>query len=212
MTQNIIRVLHKSWKQTKRTQSNKWDKNILFIEKNNPLLHICALQKYVNLCFLYLVRPHFSAITAGKVSFNCWSVLDHILYRTTSTLWCWWVSSFELLASAPYTKGPDHSKTLTLFFFNHSLVKWLVCLGSLSFCMAHFLLKLSSGTDVLIFSFRICWYISEFFVPSMMASRPGPDAAKQAQTMLLPPPCFTDGIGFLCWNAVFFFSNETLLI
>ncbi len=35
-------------------------------------------------------------------------------------------------------------------------------------------------------------------VPSMIASRPGPDSAKQAQTMILPPLCFTDGIGFLC--------------
>ncbi|XP_059832327.1 VAMP (vesicle-associated membrane protein)-associated protein A, like isoform X4 [Hypanus sabinus] len=34
-------------------------------------------------------------------------------------------------------------------------------------------------------------YNSEFMVPSLMASHPGPEAAKQAQTMTLPPPCFT---------------------
>ncbi len=27
----------------------------LFIEKNDAVLHICVLQKYVNLCFQYLV-------------------------------------------------------------------------------------------------------------------------------------------------------------
>ncbi len=119
-------------------------------------------------------------------------------YRTTSTLWCWWVS-FQVI--------PQHFSwikvwTLTWFFLNHSLVKLFVCLGSLSYSMTCFLLRLSSQTDVLTFSFTICWYNSEFIVPSMIASRPGPDSAKQGQTMILPPLCFTDGIIFLCWNEV----------
>lgn len=43
-----------------------------------------------------------------------------------------------------------------------------------------------------------------------MASCPGPDAPKHAQTTILPPPRFTDGIRFLCWNAVFsFLQTET---
>ncbi len=71
--------------------------------------------------------------------------------------------------------------------------------------MRHFLLRFSSQTDVLIFSLRICWYHSEFIVPSMMSSHPGPDAAKQAQTLLLPPPCFIDEIRFSCWNAMCYF-------
>ncbi len=77
--------------------------------------------------------------------------------------------------------------------------------------MTHFLLRLSSWTDVLRFSYRICWYSSELIVPSMMASRP---AEKQDQTMLLPPPppCFHR------WNIdsyagmLFLSSNITLLI
>jgi len=101
-----------------------------------------------------------------------------------------------------------HSKTLILSFFNHSLVERLVCLGLLSCCMTQVLLRLSSRSDVLTFSFRICWNNSEFIVPSIMVSHSGPDAAKQAQTMILPPPCFTDGIRFLCWNAVFSFSKH----
>ena len=39
-------------------------------------------------------------------------------------------------------------------------------------------------------------------VPSIMASRPGPEAAKQPQTITLPPPCLTVGMMFLLWNAV----------
>lgn len=45
-----------------------------------------------------------------------------------------------------------------------------------------------------------------------MASCPGPDAPKHAQTTILPPPRFTDGIRFLCWNAVFSFLQQKLLI
>ncbi len=33
-------------------------------------------------------------------------------------------------------------------------------------------------------------------VPSIMAIHPGPDAAKQPQTITLPPPCLTVGMMF----------------
>ena len=46
------------------------------------------------------------------------------------------------------------------------------------------------------------WYNSEFIGPST-ASHSGPEATKQAQILIMPPPCFTDGMRFLCWNAVF---------
>ncbi len=64
--------------------------------------------------------------------------------------------------------------------------------------------------NVLTFSFRICWYNSEFIVPSMMAGCPGQDAAKQAQAIILPPPCFTDGIRFLSWKQCAFFSPNII--
>ncbi len=35
----------------------------------------------------------------------------------------------------------------------------------------------------------------------MVAGCVGQDIAKQAQAMILPPPCFTDGIVLLSWNA-----------
>lgn len=44
----------------------------------------------------------------------------------------------------------------------------------------------------------------EFIVTLIMASLSGPDAAKQARTMVLPPPCFT--------NEIRFFSKQTKLI
>ncbi len=60
--------------------------------------------------------------------------------------------------------------------------------------------------DDLTFSFRICWYYSEFIVPSMVAGCPGQDVAKRAQAMILPPPCFTDGIRFFMLECSVFFS------
>ncbi len=35
-------------------------------------------------------------------------------------------------------------------------------------------------------------------VPIIMASRPGPEAAKQPPTITLPPPCLTDCMMFFC--------------
>ncbi len=39
-------------------------------------------------------------------------------------------------------------------------------------------------------------------VPFITASLPGPEAAKQPQTITLPPPYFTVGMMFFFWNAV----------
>ena len=41
----------------------------------------------------------------------------------------------------------------------------------------------------------------------MIASCPGPEAAKQPQTMMHPPPCFTVGMRCWCWWAVPFFLH-----
>ncbi len=38
------------------------------------------------------------------------------------------------------------------------------------------------------------FYDAKFMVPSIMASRPGPEAAKQPQTITLPPPRLTVGM------------------
>lgn len=51
--------------------------------------------------------------------------------------------------------------------------------------------RLSPISSFLKLSFKVCWHDSEF--------------RKQAQTTILLPPCFTDGIRFFCWNAVFSF-------
>ncbi len=122
----------------------------LFIEKNYPVLHICALQKYVNLCFQYLVWPPLAAVTEGKVSCKYWSVLHnnvgvlaHSLVKNHLNsvmlvgflMNCLLRSFHKILIGLRSGLWLSHSKTLTLFFFNHSLVEWLVCLGLLSCCM-----------------------------------------------------------------------------
>ncbi len=95
-----------------------------------------------------------------------------------------------------------HSKTLILFFLSHSEVNLLVCLGSLSYCITQVRLSLRSQTDGWTFSFRIFWLSAEFMVPSIMASRPGPEAAKQPHAITLSPPCLTVGMMFFLWNPV----------
>ncbi len=114
----------------------------LFIEKNDPVLQICVLQKYVTLCFQYLVWPPFAGVTEGKFLVNadqsctitCRSFSPFLseeplqlcdvggfppmncLLRSFHNIWIGLRSGLWL----------SHSKTLTLFFFNHSLVEWLV--------------------------------------------------------------------------------------
>ncbi len=64
----IIKVLKVDKKNPIKQVREKYFICQLFIEKYYPVLHICALQKYVNLCFQYLLRPPFAAVTEGKVS------------------------------------------------------------------------------------------------------------------------------------------------
>ncbi len=139
--------------------------------------------------------PPFAAITAGKVSCNGWSVQWSLLSIKRFQLWCRFPLMSCLLQVLPLHLIWLTSRLwlhLNFFFFHHSLVKQIVYLG-LSCCMACFLLRFSSQTDVQIFSFRSCWYHSEFIVPSMMAidvpSIPDPDAASQAQTIILQNMC-----------------------
>ncbi len=43
---------------------------------------------------------------------------------------------------------------------------------------------------------------AEFMVPSIMVSRPVPEAVKQPQTTTQPPPCLTVCMMFFLWNPV----------
>lgn len=91
------------------------------------------------------------------------------------------------------------------FLLQPSMVDWLVCLGSC--CMTYLLMSLSLRMHALTLSCRNCWYNLKFIVLSMIASHSVSKAAKQPQTMTLPPRCLTAGIRFLCWNAVFDFHQ-----
>ncbi len=47
-------------------------------------------------------------------------------------------------------------------------------------------------------------------VPSIMASRPGPEAAKQPQTITLSPPCLTVGIMFCFMKSCVGFTPDVM--
>ena len=57
-----------------------------------------------------------------------------------------------------------------------------------------------SQRDTLTFSCRICLHKSELITPPTIGSCLG----NQVQTIILSPPCFIDGMKFLCWNVFAF--------
>ena len=67
-------------------------------------------------------------------------------------------------------------------------------------------------TDGQTFCSSTLWYEREFIVDSVIASYPGPEAAKQPQTIRLPPPCFTVGMRFFWSRAVFGVCQTWLLV
>ena len=91
-----------------------------------------------------------------------------------------------------------HSNSSILYFFSHSDVVFLVCMGHCCFCMT----RLSCWTEGLTLVSRIFWYMVEIIIVSMTVSFPGPVTAKQAQ-IITSPPCFTVGMRCLWWYAVF---------
>ncbi len=96
-----------------------------------------------------------------------------------------------------------------LFSFSWAIQRWTrwLCLGSLSCCITQVCLSLRSQTDGWTFSFRIFWWSAELMVPSIMSSHPDPEAAKQPQTITLPPPCLTVGMMFILGNAVLVYAR-----
>ena len=95
-----------------------------------------------------------------------------------------------------------HGRTFIFFFWNHSFVKFAVCLGSLS-CWKVYLRHpynfLALGS---IFFSNISLYMNLFILPSMIWRSPTPWAVKKPHTMMLPPPCFMVGTVFLGSEAV----------
>ena len=113
-----------------------------------------------------------------------WSTLP---FRTAVTKRHLWVFKHELLRfkschnmSIEIRSGHwlKHSKTSNLLFFSHFHVDLIVCFGTLSCCVTQLRFSFSSQTDGLTFSYRILWYRAEFMLPSIKASRPGPETAK----------------------------------
>lgn len=75
--------------------------------------------------------------------------------------------------------------------------------------MTQFLVRFSSWLDVLPFSLEFADNFRIHCSILIMAIDPGSDVVKQAQTMILPPPCFTDGIKFLMSECSVFLSSNT---
>src|SRR4029434_8993673 len=67
-----------------------------------------------------------------------------------------------------------------------SLRRNVVCFGSLSCWTTQLRSRFRSQTDGRTLSFKTL--LQDLMVPSIMASCPGPEAAKQPQTITLPPP------------------------
>ncbi len=93
------------------------------------------LQKYVNVCFQYLVWLHFAAVTAGKADQSCTtSCRNFSSFLSTKPLVMWFLktpcfrSFHNNSVGLWFRHWLGRSKTLPLFFFNHSLIKRLVCL------------------------------------------------------------------------------------
>lgn len=117
-------------------------------------------------------------------NFSPFALTEHIKLRYVDGLPCM-NYLLQLLPQHFYRiKNFDlpNQKTLTFFCFNHSFEDQLVCLESV-LLQDHFLLSFSLWKNTLTFSCRICRYNSEFIVPSMIASSPGPKAAKHVQIM-----------------------------
>lgn len=91
------------------------------------------------------------------------------------------------LCVAPLRSHHSISIRLTFEPWFYSVVDLL--LGSLSCCMTQFYSDFSCWTDGLLFDSRIMWY-TEFIVDSITARCPCCGAAKQAQIVTHPPPCW----------------------
>ncbi len=109
-----------------------------YIIRFSHKIHI--LQKYVNVCFQYLVWLHFAAVTAGKADQSCTtSCRNFSSFLSTKPLVMWFLktpcfrSFHNNSVGLWFRHWLGRSKTLPLFFFNHSLIKRLVCLCS---CLA----------------------------------------------------------------------------
>ncbi len=92
-----------------------------------------------------------------------------------------------------------HSRTLKCFLRSHSFVARAVCLGSLSCWKTQPRFIFNALADGRRFSLKISRYMASFILSFTQISGPGPFAEKQPQSMMFPPPCFTEGM--VCFDA-----------
>lgn len=114
--------------------------------------------------------------------FSCWCLRSIQAHATPS----WWVKIWILTWLFQNPQG--------CFFFRDPFINKLECLVLLSCYNVYFWLSFNFLTDGLMLSSSTFWHNEWFLVASMKVSCPGPDAAKQLQTITLPSPCFIIGI------------------
>ncbi len=100
-----------------------------------------------------------------------------------------------------------HSKTSIFFWWSHSFVDLDVCFGLLPCWKMKFLFIFLA--EAWRFCASIDWYLKRFIIPSTLTKAPVPADEKQPQSVMLLPPCFTVGMVFLWWCAVFFCAKHT---
>ena len=140
-----------------------------------------------NLNFLFSVWYHqFHSLLWRNVCPPFFTMLLHFFKVCTSLL----RSSHTVPIRLRSGLWLEHCNQLILFFFRHSVVDLLLCLGSLSCCITQFQPRFSCSIDGLTCDSWIIWYTEV----SMTARCPGPVAAKQTQIISPPPLCLTVGM------------------
>ena len=173
--------------------------------------------------WMWTLDPPLAAIPQPNVFCSCGSDLHNgreefwtiPLYKTVSVqqyswdVWCEQLSRSCHSISIGLRPGLwlGHSRRRIFFCWSHSVVDLLLSFGLLFCCITQLLLNFNfSGHYPAKYLDKL-----EFVFPSMIASCPGPEAEKQPQTTMLPPPYFTVGMRFWCLCAVpFFFSTHVV--
>ncbi len=129
-------------------------------------------------------------------------ILFHSSIMTSRSCWMldtWCFSTFHLrmphMCSIGFRSGDilGHSITFTISFSSKAVVILAVCLGVVV------MLENSFWREGIIFCFRMSQYMLESMFPSMNRSSPVPAVLMQPQTMMLPPPCLTEGKTQFSW-------------
>lgn len=147
--------------------------------------HSPGWENYVNLCIKLLVGQQYCPCVPNGISGKLLIRILHLSSLNSITVHQYFWNSLrgQILNF--------HSKTHTEFFWHDFVVDLLIILFILFLYWHETFIKW--WVTSLTFSCNNSWYNFEFVVSSIIAICPGPEAIKQLQTLMLPPPWFADG-------------------